>query len=135
MNDRKNIFVSVVITLFILFVAVCFFISKSNEKSLKAIILKDSIIVTGQVDSFHPSGNKYSCTIQYSFLLGVHTFSKESSSYKYEPLNRHLVGKTFPVIVNIRNDKYNRILILPEDFKEFGIPFPDSLQWVKDILK
>ncbi|MBK6829042.1 MAG: hypothetical protein IPG86_20270 [Chitinophagaceae bacterium] len=41
----------------------------------------------------------------------------------------NLIGKTFPAMFSAKNEKIE-ILITPEDFKKFKIPFPDSLKWV-----
>ena len=39
------------------------------------------------------------------------------------------IGKVFPVIVSVVT-KNSTILVTPRQFKEYDIPFPDSLQWV-----
>ncbi len=41
----------------------------------------------------------------------------------------NLIGRTFPAMFSAKNEKIE-ILITPEDFKKFKIPFPDSLKWV-----
>ena len=118
-----------------LMLALVIFFSKLGEKELRKNILKDSTIVVGKVLDYTPPRFEASCVVTYSFMLGIHCHTEDESNGLYEPLHRYLVGKTFPIIVNARNYKYNKILIVPKDFEEFGIPFPDSLQWVKDILK
>lgn len=44
-------------------------------------------------------------------------------------------GKEFPVILSGENPKNHRILMLPQDFEMWNIPFPDSLEWVKQYSK
>ncbi len=47
-----------------------------------------------------------------------------------------LVGKSFPILYDTTSRIHpplkftNFLLIFPEDFKQFNLPFPDSLKWV-----
>ena len=41
------------------------------------------------------------------------------------------IGKQFPMAYSEQINK-GQILITPENYKEFNIPFPDSLNWVLD---
>jgi hypothetical protein len=44
--------------------------------------------------------------------------------------NEKFVGKTFTVLYEIGDPENNEILISPNDFKRFQLPFPDTLEWV-----
>jgi hypothetical protein len=41
-------------------------------------------------------------------------------------------SRWYPIVYNADDPEQNWILIEPRDFKKFKIPFPDSLDWVKD---
>ena len=49
------------------------------------------------------------------------------SGYKYS-----LLSKNLPVIYDRLDHSNAFILISPDDFEYFEIPFPDSLQWIKE---
>lgn len=53
--------------------------------------------------------------------------------YKYE--GYRFEGKTFPVAYDSTDYSNSRILITTADFKDFLLPFPDSLQWVKQYQR
>jgi hypothetical protein len=46
-----------------------------------------------------------------------------------------LIHKYFPVAISCDDPSISMMLISPEDFKEFGLPFPDSLNWVIPIIE
>jgi hypothetical protein len=48
---------------------------------------------------------------------------------------RKFLGKRFPVIYSSKNHSASRILIDPKDFEEFGLSYPDSLEWVYDLSR
>ncbi|WP_343675078.1 hypothetical protein [Chitinophaga sp.] len=41
------------------------------------------------------------------------------------------LGKSFPVVYEKGNPSNFRMLMLPEDFQKFDMPYPDSLNWVR----
>ena len=48
---------------------------------------------------------------------------------------REIRGKSFPVIYHPDYPSINSLLILPSEFKEAGLPFPDSLKWLLPYLE
>jgi hypothetical protein len=42
----------------------------------------------------------------------------------------HFIWKSFPVIYDTTNPVEHFMLIFPDDFKKYGLLFPDSLKWV-----
>lgn len=71
--------------------------------------------------------------IEYSFTYKGKQIKAKSTIHgiKGWPLNEHFLYKKFPVIFLPSNPKLNEILITPDRFKRFNVPFPDSLNWVK----
>jgi hypothetical protein len=117
------------------------FISNLNTSKSKAEILSNSLFVNGVVDGGEQK-YKDAFRIKYHFIfLGKRYDQKQSeinnSSFfadKYLKMQNTLIGKSFPIIINKKKPEMNQMLILPEDFEFYNIPFPDSLQWVKEKL-
>lgn len=45
-----------------------------------------------------------------------------------------LVSKTFPVAYERGNADNCELLMSPQDFEVFNLPFPDSLEWIRDCF-
>ena len=74
--------------------------------------------------------------IKYNFAYNGNTIYSHGNAHKeYAPLKNFIINKQFPVIYSTVNPNYNMILILPEDFKDYNVPFPDSLNWVLQYIK
>lgn len=79
------------------------------------------------------SGAKMSLDLRYEFyyngekIIGNNAFPDFRGNKKFE--NRY-----FPVMYYPGMGRHNQLLITPSDFKEFNLPFPDSLKWVLPYL-
>ena len=92
---------------------------KSNMKVNSGYIYECNSAFRGGVDIFYSvviNGN----TVKGSRSLGI------TSSYR-----NFFEKKWFPVVYNADEPTENKILIKPIDFEDYGIEFPDSLNWVK----
>lgn len=89
--------------------------------------LKDNfVIVKGKVVSIASnfrSAKKFVCNVYYKGEIKVVTCN--SNVYK----NAIFIGKSFDFAYSPIIGKA-RILITPENFTDYNIPFPDSLNWV-----
>ena len=80
------------------------------------------------------SGAKLSLDLKYEFyykgekLVGANGF-------KHFRGNPDFVNRYFPVMYNPGWGGHSQLLIVPEDFEKFNLPFPDSLEWVLPYLK
>lgn len=129
MLKRNGKIVAVIIFLTI----TCFYIfyRKQERRKYINVILANSYLTIGVINNVqyvYKRGYK----IEYSFdYKGQILYNKY-----YSPLSSKMqsliVGKYFPVLVNEKNPSNNDILIFPDDFKAFKIPFPDSLSWIKE---
>lgn len=118
-------------------------ISYFNGKSFDKAIRNNSLLTIGVVYDYEQKA-KFTPAIKYQFEFGGKTYFSYSSSSNssllhwedpYKLLFNHINGKSFPVVLSKDNiSKYNKILITPDDFKEFNLQYPDSLYWVKSIL-
>lgn len=43
------------------------------------------------------------------------------------------INKAFPVAFSSHDPQTTYLLVFPEDFKKFDLPFPDSLKWVNEL--
>ena len=73
---------------------------------------------------FSVEGKVYRGGVSYSQLL---------MPYKNFKL---LENKSFPIAYNKKfGHMLSYILIFPKDYKEFNVPYPDSLKWVLPLIK
>jgi hypothetical protein len=122
----------------ILFI-VFYLISDRNYKTFRDKILESPSIVFGEVIEYSSDGAKHGSSIKYRFSYNNKTFNSKSSgtsffSNRYSSLQSFIDGKKFPVIFNKKDPEMNQMLIIPDDFEFYNMPFPDSLQWVKEKL-
>lgn len=83
----------------------------------------------GEITSIE-SGHRASPSIfYYSYNFNEREFNDSRAGYS---LNQTFKNKNFPIILSEVNPRKNRMLIYPRDFERFDIPFPDSLNWVKE---
>lgn len=61
-------------------------------------------------------------------------YDTEPNIYKNE-FRYFLIGRNVPLLVCKSNHKYQEILLMPEDFKERNLPYPDSLKIYLEYLK
>ncbi len=56
--------------------------------------------------------------------------------HRYRYSHQYLLGNFFPVIANKTEPlRFCEILVCKDDFNEYDIPFPDSLQWVEKLKR
>lgn len=106
------------------------FEAKNNQEKIKA----NYKVVNGTITNVSFK-SKLGYLLNYSFDYNLTTNFAETYSSKYAPLRNYLLHKSFPVVVSTANPKDNDILITPADFKNYNIPFPDSLAWVAEKLQ
>nr|WP_295872324.1 hypothetical protein [uncultured Chitinophaga sp.] len=72
----------------------------------------------GSIDySYQVKGNSYQATCDFP---EIYPFGKDS-----------IIGRYFPVAYDTTDVRTSMMLITAKKFKQFSIPFPDSLSWVK----
>ena len=95
---------------------------KSNLEYSYATIIECNVTHRGSV------WIKYNYFYQNNILQ-----NKQNISISLWKANK-LINKKFPIVLSNKNPKDCTILIFPKDFEEYNIPFPDSLNWVKELL-
>jgi hypothetical protein len=127
LKRNKGLILVILIVILILYVYVN---GENSAANYKNEILKKPIVATGLVTSIR-SKYKHGYEISYEFLVDNVKHGSTASSSKYESIKNIIVGKRFPVIFNRDEISFNEILIMPEDFNNYDMAFPDSLAWVR----
>ena len=109
----------IVMLLFLLGMVILSYIDEADLK-------KNGVVVQVTILSVNPggkSGGGFQCLINYQ----GESFERPSGT-SVKQGRYSFVGKHFPGMYS-RNTNTLKILITPEDFEKYNIPFPDSLKW------
>ena len=113
-----------------LIVIITLIISGVYSSSLKnKEILKNKALTSGTITgySFDKGRGHNGVYVYYEYIVNN---KKIQDKFLWEYRSDSFVGLTFPVIYNQNDIESNRMLILPDDFANFNLDFPDSLKWV-----
>ena len=113
----------------LLLIGIIFFI---YHQFLWGDLKKNGILLVGVIkeQSFHSKSSMVDVTYTFEYK-GKHYEYQSNSGVVHSPI---FIGKTFPVIVS-KVTFNSTMLITPNHFKTFNIPFPDSLKWVLGYIK
>ncbi len=125
-TNRSLKSVTSVISGLILIVAVCLalfdglFFEKYKGKQIRG----NMGVAYGEITKVLRGGSKG------GVLKAYFRYSVDTSFYNSSQLvsSRRVLGHRFPVVYSRKEPTNCRILIEPDDFKEFGLAFPDSLR-------
>ncbi|UAY54276.1 hypothetical protein [Arachidicoccus terrestris] len=118
------------------FVFICIIIGLKSQCNLTS----KHLLGNAKIDACGVGGGRTSgFWIDYTLEVNGEKF-KNSSLYDIYKLTvpmvrKYFIGKTFPAAYYPSNPSNSHLLILPEDFENFGYKFPDSLSWVKAITE
>lgn len=91
-------------------------------------------ITIGKINDFG-NGGSGTVTLHFTFTYNNKIyFSKRGSRIARVKYN-YFDGKYFPVIFSSIDPDNNKLLVFPDDFKSWEMPFPDSLNWVIQYQK
>jgi hypothetical protein len=111
---------------------IAFFRSCGSEEQL----MKNYTFTNGTVLRFSPDYRGAGGGITYEFVVNGKTYENKSLYAPiYSSKGYFFVGRSFPVAYDSTDVNNNTILILPMDFKEFHISFPDSLEWIREYIR
>jgi hypothetical protein len=131
---RKQVIIRIVVI--IVFTVVAEFVASIIDNKNKNSLFNNEGFTTGEIIKrvyFGKNGNIPGFMWQATLKNKTYTYhDKVSDSFDC----RALVGHKFPVIYDTSSNNYyqilgsQHILIFPENFKYYNIPYPDSLKWV-----
>jgi hypothetical protein len=94
-------------------------------------IKRNAVFTTGKILSY-TLGGKSSGTFKYEYVFKNKLLEANQTIGIYN--RRKLFDKSFPVVVSSYTGR-SEILVTPAHFKRFNLPFPDSLNWVKEYIE
>ena len=105
-----------------------------NQDKFRKKMMENSIIVSGKIIGFDKTYKKADA-LNYAFEYDRKVYKKVGNSNgkakDYEALYKYVANRAFPILINKNNpQEYSKILVVPEDFQEYGLQFPDSLKWL-----
>lgn len=114
------------IFIFLISLIVFFIIKNKNDKNQR--LKNNGVYTTGKIVGI-TKVFKSGVFLDFEFkdLNGKIIDGSELSQFSNHTI---FIGKHFPVIYNSDTPADYQILMTSEQFKEFNIPYPDSLKWV-----
>lgn len=108
-------------------VAISLFIGYRHRQDLRV----NKVISFTTIYKFSENG-KHTCTaLHYKYKVEGNGTEGELECSGISIKNVHyFVDKTFPLIYSKKYPENHAILIFPDQFAEYDLPFPDSLHWV-----
>lgn len=110
-----------------------YLLGEYRGKSVTRSIAKNHVMASGIVSKVE-FRTKLGYVVRYSFEVNDQYYSSSVNGSKFTRVKNVLTGRSFPIIVSATDPSNNEMLILPEDFEKYHIPFPDSLGWVEEYL-
>lgn len=115
----------------ILFIIYCIY-TFSFEKSLAS----NMVILPGRIINVdHPARSSPKVHFVYTFKGEQYQASQSFPVFKNYKQASVLIGKVFPVAIDSTQASHRRILMDSVSFKELGLIYPDSLQWLYRYLE
>ena len=115
-----------------IFIAVVFLLLKvyslSTKNKYRKSILAAPSFTSGKIYDLKTSRSGLVASYTYD-IKGRFYYSKHMDG-RYDHLGIEILKHYFPVIYNEKHPEKNQILVFPNDFESFNLPFPDSLKWV-----
>ena len=127
-------------TIFLIMCIIVFLIrgQKLNETARRDEMKRNPTVVVGEVQRLkkvYKDHDRFEYTFQFNDTLYYGWSNSNGKATDYSNLSGHLYTKFFPVLLSAKDPKkYSTILIVPEDFEEYGLKFPDSLGWVMEYI-
>ena len=122
---------SLIFLFFLIFIIVKV-LYKGNQLKKYGIVITGKIVLITKNNNVKGGGGssiKYNYSYDNSDYIDFSANSGTLNDYENDFIN-----KFFPVLLNPKT-KESVILIFKDDFEEYNVPFPDSLNWVEDKLK
>ncbi|SFQ31200.1 hypothetical protein [Parafilimonas terrae] len=127
-NPLTSIFIVVLVF------SIIYINGRNSEDDYREKVLNKPELTTGTVTNVEFK-SRVGYEVQFYFSANNGEIHSKTSFGDIVSLQHFIINKQFPIIFSSVNPNYNMILILPEDFKDYNVPFPDSLNWVLQYVK
>lgn len=130
MKPKEKIGVSIAI---VCITVLGIFITYKTQKKVEE--LKDNSEYTeGKIVDFYRVSKRSVVNVVYHFQVnGIN--ERGNKVYNIHMANKsYFIGKEMLVVYSSKHISNNQLLMTREDYIEFGLAYPDSLDWVKDYL-
>ncbi len=125
--------------IFYISMAVLFLLFISFVRGIRHLLIQKHEITNCFIDEIKTVGREQSVRIKYHFFVDgrLHNsdvaFGQKYMSYENF---KSLKNKEVPVAYHYKfGVMVSYILIFPDDYADFNIPFPDSLKWILPLIK
>ncbi len=130
-KTKTKIFYTAVVVLIVALIGY----AKNSRRLLEA----NHEVTNCVVDEVKTIGREQVIGVKYHFFVAGKTYKSDASfsraQMSYENF-KLLEDKSFPVAYNLKYFDFSSfILIFPKDYKDFNVPFPDSLNWILPLIK
>lgn len=126
-NKGAKIFV---LSFFIIVFAYIFISRELERRQLKF----KPIFTKGRIGKFDRISKRSACSINYTFNVNGVEYNG-SKTYNIEISNANeFMGKEFAIVYSQENVENSQLLLTKDDYKTFGLIYPDSLYWVESLV-
>lgn len=98
---------------------------------MKKAVTGNAVYTTARLVHYNPTGKGVGGGFDYRYVVSgtEYTGYRNYSAISWKMADVFL-NKEFPIVYNSKEPSQSYLLLLPRDFAEFGLEYPDSLQWV-----
>lgn len=110
-----------------------YLIGRWEFNDFKKKISENPAFTTGIIKEVEYKG-KRGFVVTYSFEVDSRFYTSDVNGGRYRGVRNVIKGKTFPVIYNGKSPEINAMMIVPDDFEDYDVQFPDSLFWIRKYI-
>lgn len=101
-------------------------------------LLRDHKIGVGKIVGYTCGGRGQGGTMYIDFKYTVDGKNYKGSSAfhcgTFQDFEEHFLFENFPIVYYPKNPNVSNILITPENFQFYSLPFPNNLKWVSQYI-
>lgn len=128
--DSNLFWLLILVSAFTLF----YWYNSNKTKKFEDRILKNAALTIGVIDEVGFRA-KQGDNVAFHFEINGKLHYDQQNYSDLGALTQKILNKSFPVIYDSTDVTYNELLITPEDFEAYKMPYPDSLKWVLKYRK
>jgi len=97
-------------------------------------IKQNKAVVTGKITGSRKHYRNWAFYLNYTYKIDSVLYVGESMHLVKGKYLDDYMYKNFPVVYSTKEPRKSILLVTPDDFKRWGMRFPDSLNWVRDKI-